>query len=92
MKKKRYKSKTEYSKLILRYLIGLQIFITLTSVCLMFYTHDASPLEWLIPSVSAELSIAVGFYYNKAKRENELKIQSDMKRYGLDYIEEDEDE
>ena len=87
MKKRR---KTEYSKIILMVLMGIQIFITLSAIILMFYVKTTEGLEYLIPSISAELSIAVGFYYNKAKRENELKIRKACKEYNIEWSEEDE--
>lgn len=82
---KKIKKKTEYSKIILMVLLGIQITVNLAAIILMFYVQTTDGLEYLIPSISAELSIAVGFYYNKAKRENELKIRKAYKKEDIDY-------
>lgn len=66
-------------------LLGIQITVNLAAIILMFYVQTTDGLEYLIPSISAELSIAVGFYYNKAKRENELKIRKAYKKEDIDY-------
>lgn len=87
----KHQSKMEYSKKILIVLMAVQVVIILYSMALMWHTQDATALAYLIPSLSAELSVAVGFYYNKAKRENEIKIREACKRLNLTY-EEDDDE
>lgn len=89
MKKKK---KTEYSKVILMVLMAVQIFTNLSAIALMFYVRTTEGLEYLVPSISAELSIAVGFYYNKAKRENELKIRKACRDMNLEYKETTDDE
>ncbi len=42
---------------------------------MIWRTNDLSPLMYLIPAVFAELATATGFYYNKAKSENKIKIE-----------------
>lgn len=79
--------KMEYSKKILLVLMAIQIVIIGYSMALMWHTESADMLAYLIPSVSAELSVAVGFYYNKAKRENELKIREAYKEKNIKYEE-----
>lgn len=53
------------------------------SCYLMWITRDTSPLAYLIPSVFAELGIGTGFYYNKAKVENSIKIQAEYNKLGI---------
>lgn len=92
MSNRKKKKEIEYSKLILRWLISIQTLIVVSSIGLMIYVQDVTPLEWLIPSMSAELSISIGFYYNKAKRENELKIRKACREIGIEYNEENDNE
>lgn len=75
------KRKVEFSKLIL---IGVSTATTAVAVfsCVMIWkTSDLSPLAYLIPAVFTELATATGFYFNKAKVENQIKLK---KLYGAD--------
>lgn len=53
--------------------------LSLYTMCIVYITGDLSPLDYLIPSVFAELAAATGFYFNKAKAENQIKLR---KHYG----------
>lgn len=68
------RNKMEFSKKIF---IGISIttaVIVIFSLVMMYRTNDLSPLTYLIPAVFAEMATATGFYYNKAKLENKIKI------------------
>jgi hypothetical protein len=70
--------KMEFSKKIF---IGVTIGVILVVIfsCVMIWrTGDLSPLMYLIPSVFVELATATGFYYNKARDENTLKISKSI--------------
>lgn len=72
------KPKMEFSKKIF---IGVTIGVILVVIfsCVMIWrTGDLSPLMYLIPSVFVELATATGFYYNKARDENTLKISKSI--------------
>lgn len=72
--------KHEFSKLIF---IGVSVFtilITLFSCFMIWITKDTTALAYLIPAVFAEMAAATGFYYNKAKAENKIKL---MASYGV---------
>ena len=73
----------EFSKKILVVMAIITGFIIGFSCYLMWITRDTSPLSYLIPSVFAELSIGTGFYYNKAKAENAIKIQAEYNKLGI---------
>ena len=73
----------EFSKKLLFLLLGIQIFTIVSSFILMLLCRTTDGIEFLIPSVSAELSVAVGFYYWKAKAENLLKIRRIMQKYDM---------
>ena len=39
---------------------------------------DLTPLAYLIPAVTAETATGTGFYYNKAKAENKIKLKKSL--------------
>jgi len=74
------KKKIEFSKKIF-FGISLMVFIVvLFSLLLIWETKDPYPLAYLIPAVFGELGIATGFYFNKAKEENKIKIKNTGER------------
>lgn len=75
---KKYKKKIEASKLILAYILALTTIVAIFSMVIVAITKDTTPLVYLIPAVFAELATGTGFYYSKAKAENELKIGKTM--------------
>lgn len=73
------KKKREFSKVLWTIAMIHAAVITIFSIIAMIIMQDLSPLETLIPSVFAELAAATGFYFNKAKAENQIKLR---KEYG----------
>lgn len=73
------KKKMEFSKKIFTGVTIGVVFVVLFSCFMIFRTGDLTPLAYLIPSVFVELATATGFYYNKAKAENEIKISNSFK-------------
>ena len=45
------------------------------SFAAMWYTKDLSALPYMITSVFAELAVGTGFYFNKAQKENIIKLE-----------------
>lgn len=78
---KKKKVKMEFSKKIFYMVTVFAVIVILYSMALMWKTNDSSALAYLIPSVLGELGVSTGFYYNKAKTENKIKLS---KKYGLD--------
>ena len=68
------KTKMEFSKKIFIGISILTAIIVIFSMVMIYRTNDLSPLSYLIPAVFAEMATATGFYYNKAKIENKIKI------------------
>ena len=64
----------EFSKKIIIVVGIINVIVIGFSLVLMWTTKDTSPLCYLIPSVAAEVSTASGFYFNKAKKENAIKL------------------
>lgn len=85
---KRRKRKTETSKLLLRVLLSGAGGVTLCTLVYTFITSDSAPLVALIERLFALTSIAVGFYYWKAKNENLHKYKQDHKIGEIDYEDE----
>ena len=68
------KRKIEFSKLILAVVGTINLAVIIFSMVMMWRTGDLSPLSYLIPAVAAETATGTGFYYNKAKTENRIKL------------------
>ena len=73
------KKKLEFSKKIFIGVTIVTISVTIFTLIMIWRTNDLSPLMYLIPSVFAEMGAATGFYFNKAKAENEIKIMEGMR-------------
>lgn len=69
------KKKYEFSKAILICVSVGVILVSGFAMYMSYKTQDTSILSYLITGVFAELATATGFYYNKARAENEIKIQ-----------------
>jgi hypothetical protein len=83
-RKRNRKRPMEFSKKIF---IGVSIvnLLILIFACIMVWkTYDLSPLNYLIPAAAAEMATATGFYYNKAKAENKIKLEELRRTRGLD--------
>lgn len=68
--------RTEFSKIIFAIAVALTTAITVFSCIVVWKTGDSTTLAYLIPAVFAELASATGFYYNKAKAENKIKLMA----------------
>ena len=88
MAKNKRRKKMEFSKILFILTTVLVTCIVVYSMILMWRTNDTSALSYLIPSAFAELATATGFYYNKAKKENEIKL---AKKYGKEFVNDDDD-
>lgn len=76
--------KREFSKTILRAVALATVVIVALSFILMWKTGDTTPLAYIIPGIFTELSAATGFYFWKAKAENQIKLDAWRKRNLLD--------
>ena len=73
------KKKLEFSKKIFIGVTMVTISVTIFTLIMIWKTNDLSPLMYLIPSIFAEMGAATGFYFNKAKAENEIKIMGSLR-------------
>lgn len=76
---RRKKRKIETSKLLLWLLLAGCGITILYTFLIVFITADSTPLVTLIEKLFALTTIAVGFYYWKAKNENLHKYKQDQK-------------
>lgn len=76
--------KIEHSKLI-TIGVGFLVLWVMVLSTIASATGDSSPLVYLIPSVFGLAGVVVGFYFNKAKSENMIKI---MKSHDIPITEE----
>lgn len=70
------RKRLEFSKLVFVSISIMTVAITIFSCCMIWRTADMSVLAYLIPSVFTEMASATGFYYNKAKAENKIKLMA----------------
>lgn len=66
----------EFSKKLLYVIFFATAVVIGFTLYIVIQTGDTSPLHYLIPALFTEVSVATGFYYWKARRENEIKLQS----------------
>ena len=71
------KRKTETSKLLLWLLLSGCGAVSVSTIIYTFIASDSAPLVTLIDKLFVLASIAVGFYYWKAKAENLHKYNQD---------------
>ena len=72
--------KIEFSKILWAISFAFATIITAFACYMAYVTMDTSVFAYLIPAVYAELATATGFYFNKAKAENAIKLK---KYYGI---------
>ena len=89
MKRKDPKKPMEFSKKIFFGISMGVALITIFSCVMSWRTNDTNVLSYIIGGAFAELATATGFYFNKSKRENELKIKRSMKELGIEIGEEE---
>lgn len=75
------KRKPEFSKIMAVIAISMWVFVNLFGMAIVIFTMDASPLTYVIPSVDAVVAIVCGYYFWKARAENQIKLK---RIYGVD--------
>ena len=68
----------EFSKKIFIVVSVINIFVIIFTCIMIALTMDLSPLAYLIPAVAAEMATGTGFYYSKAKAENQIKLKKSL--------------
>lgn len=71
----RRRNKKEFSKTLITLILVVTLAVIVFTMWMIYITKDTSPLAYLIPAVFTETATATGFYYYKARAENELKIK-----------------
>lgn len=78
------KQTLEFSKKIFIGIVIAATIIVIFSMVMIWKTNDLSALGYLITGIFAELATATGFYYWKAKAENQIKISEEYKKRGIE--------
>ena len=71
----------EYSKALMDFTKGIVTVVAVFSMYMVWETKNLEPLIYLIPAAFGAYGAAAGFYYSKAKKENEIKLR---KKYGAE--------
>lgn len=71
------KPKVEFSKKLCIAILATEVAVILFTCIMVFVTQDLSPLPTLITTVAAATATCLGFYFNKAKLENKIKLMKD---------------
>lgn len=79
MRRVKKKPPKEFSKKILIVAGIINAVVIVFTMVMIWRTLDLSPLAYLIPSVAAEVATGTGFYYSKAKIENQIKLMRQNK-------------
>lgn len=72
---------TEYSKQLMDFVKCIVVIVTAFTLYMVWETKNLDPLIYLIPAAFGAFGAAAGFYYSKAKKENEIKLR---KKYGAE--------
>lgn len=78
--------KFEFSKIVFMILFVITVCTTLFAMVLMWKTDSVAPLAYLIPSVYTAFATGTGFYFDKAKKENLIKLRSTYGNEMMDKI------
>jgi hypothetical protein len=73
--------KIEFSKVIMIFGGAVVLWITVFTMFMVYDTKNLEPLVYLIPAAFGAFGTAAGFYYSKAKIENQIKLR---KKYGAE--------
>lgn len=84
------KKKTEFSKKILTFGWCVFLVVIVFTLFMVYITENLDPLVTLIGVLGGAVSVGEGFYYNKAKTENKIKLmkENDIKITGEHFREE----
>lgn len=83
------KKELSFSKKYFAYLIALEFFVILFTGVMIVITCDATPLQWIITALAAEISVYSAWYLAKARTENrhkyaQLYVKQIADQYGVD--------
>lgn len=73
--KGKHRKKKEFSKIIAVIAIAMWLLVNLFALAVVIITLDTSPLMYVIGSVDAVAGVVIGFYFWKAKAENQIKLR-----------------
>lgn len=69
------KHTTEFSKLILFAISAVILLVIIFAMVMIAITRDLGPIDWILGGLFSLADVAVGFYFWKARKENEIKLR-----------------
>lgn len=75
MKNTQHKKVKEFSKIMAVLAVAMWLIANIFGLLMMAITLDLSPLAFVLPSVDAVVAVVLGFYYWKARAENQIKLK-----------------
>lgn len=66
---------SEFSKAILFVVAAVVFVVIIFSMVMIAITKDLGPIDWILGGLFSLANVAVGFYYWKARKENEIKLR-----------------
>ena len=79
MAHKETKNKKEFSKIMASISVAMWLLVNIFGLAMMAITLDLSPLAYILPSIDAVVAVVLGFYYWKARAENQIKLKQTYK-------------
>lgn len=71
------RKESEYSKKILTFGWSVFLVVIVFTLYMVYLTENLEPLVALIGVLGAAVGVGEGFYYNKAKAENKIKLMKE---------------
>ena len=81
MAKKMAKKRMEFSKVMAVITIFMWMIVNIFCMVIVVVTFDTTPLAYIVPSIDGALAVVLGFYYWKAKAENQIKLKMEYGEY-----------
>lgn len=75
MKNDRKKKKKEFSKIMAVISIVMWLVVNIFGMVMIVVTLDSSPMAYILPSIDAVVAVVLGFYFWKARAENQIKLK-----------------
>lgn len=75
----KHEKKREFSKIMAVITVIMWILVNVFGLVMIAVTLDLSPLVYVLSSIDAVVAIVLGFYYWKARTENQIKLKQEYK-------------
>lgn len=69
------KKKKEFSKIMAVIAVVMWLLVNFFGMAMMAVTLDLTPMAYVLPSIDAVVAVVLGFYFWKARAENQIKLK-----------------